>query len=94
MYHGFTDGRPRAANFIGKDTGGQTRHEFLYTGCVGAIVDVEDHAHVSVEEISAGGHVVKESANDGGEMNHVCRFIAFEYFLCRLQRAKVAVCAA
>lgn len=91
VHHRFVNGRPRAANFVWKDTGGQTGHEFLYTGFVGAFVDVECHAHVSVEEISAGGHVVKESANDGGEMNDMCRFIPFKDLLRFLQRAKVAV---
>lgn len=58
---------------------------------MGTFVYIEGHTHVSVEKISAGGHVVKESSDNGGEMNDVCRFIAFEYLLAFCEGAKVAV---
>ena len=85
MYHRFVNRDSSAAYFVRKNACGQARHEFLYTGFVCAFVYVESHAHVSVEEICPGSHVVKQAADDGGEMNHVCRCIAFEYFLCPLK---------
>jgi len=58
MYHGFIDGGSRLANFIWKDTCGETGDKFLDTCRMSAFINVEGHAHVSVEKIGTGGHVV------------------------------------
>lgn len=94
MHHGFVNGRPGPTNVVRKDAGRKAGHEFFDAERVGTLVDVEGHAHVSVEEIGSGGHVVKESAYNGGEMNDMSGPMTFKYLLCRVQGTQVAVGAA
>jgi hypothetical protein len=75
VHHGFVDGE---GSLVGKDAGGQTRHQFLDAKLVRQLDHVLVHRHIVVEELHWVLLVFKKPTHKGRQVNHVRWFVGLK----------------